>query len=103
MIYKKYLDISGQTYEVKLYYTLGGWNHFTSQEERRGYYLSVTPVQVNFDDEGNVVSRTTRMFSGVKELLVEVNRKSKKREEEALEMITEERIEKLLQHIGVTA
>jgi|SRR5690625_1323019 len=103
MIYKEYREIDGQTYEVKLYYTLGGWNHFTSQEERRGYYLSVTPAQVNFDDEGNVVSRTTRMFSGVKELLVEVTRKSKKREEEALSMVTTERINKLLEHIGVTA
>lgn len=46
--------------EVDLYYNKGGWNYFTGAEERRGLYISVTPV-LRSDR-----TRTYTAFSGVK-------------------------------------
>lgn len=65
--------------QVRFYYDLGGTNYFTYECKKRGYYLSVTPVEC----KRNCVSFTA--FTGVKDLLVECKRQSKKAENEALQ------------------
>jgi predicted metallo-beta-lactamase superfamily hydrolase len=81
---KNYTKIEGTNYELKTvtYYHLGGMNYFTSRVEPRGYYLSVTPVQVDRRADGIVVESFSA-FSGIKQLLIECKRKSVKTEEQA--------------------
>ena len=57
---------------VELYYHKGGLNYFTSCTEKRGYYLSVKPL----NKSTNSVSYIG--FSGVKELVKEAGRYSSK-------------------------
>ena len=64
--------------KCELYYSLGGMNYFTYKEERRGYYVSVSPVE----KRGCMESYTA--FTGVKTLVKPCNRKSGKAEAEAL-------------------
>ena len=78
-------DVRCNTLEVKVYYDLGGYNWFTSQPKKRGYYVSVSPLEVN----GNFVSY--QGFSGTYMLLNEVKRQSKKGEEEALKLFDEKK------------
>lgn len=63
--------------EIKVYYSLGGMNYFTSRAEERGYYISVTPVI----KKG--CWTTTTMFSGIKQCMIPCNRQSKKKAEQA--------------------
>lgn len=79
---KTYLKLKGNGLKathlkIETYYSLGGINYFTYKNEERGYYLSVVPVERGNGMEGFVA------FSGVKQLLYAVKRKSKKAEEEA--------------------
>ena len=74
-------DVRCNILEVKVYYDLGGYNYFTSQPKKRGYYVSVSPLEVN----GNFVSY--QGFSGTYMLLNEVKRQSKKGEVEALKLL----------------
>ena len=80
---KKYIDTKTENMKIKVetYYSLGGMNYFTYKVEPRGYYLSVTPVERVVRDA--YVSEGYRAFSGYKKLLLEVQRKSKKKEAEA--------------------
>jgi hypothetical protein len=78
-------DVRCNTLEVKVYYDLGGYNYFTYQPKKRGYYVSVSPLEVN----GNFVSY--QGFSGTYMLLNEVKRQSKKGEEEALKLFDEKK------------
>lgn len=74
---KKVTDI-----KVEVYYSLGGMNMFTYAKEKRGYYLSVSPVERS---EGpGYSSEGFRAFTGTKWLLLEVKRKSAKAETEAI-------------------
>lgn len=96
---KKYINVSGNganALKVEVYYHLGGYNVFTYKEEPRGYYLSVSPVE--HSNVGGVEMESYTAFSGVKELLVEVKRKSKKQEENA-ENIAQERVENLVNYV----
>lgn len=68
---------------VEMYYNIGGMNYFTGRQERRGYYLSISPVTRN----GIMESFTA--YSGVKFLLKEVSRKSAKAEKQAEDLATE--------------
>lgn len=80
-IYKKYVSCNGRevnNLRVELYYDLGGMNYFTSKVERRGYYLSVTPVSVS--RSSYYTSEQSTAFSGIKVLLREADRQSKKAE-----------------------
>lgn len=77
------IDVRCNVLEVKVYYDLGGYNYFTSQPKRRGYYISVSPLEVC----GNMVGY--QGFSGTCILLNEVKRQSKKGEEEALKLMPE--------------
>lgn len=78
--------------KVETYYSLGGMNYFTYKNEERGYYLSVVPVERGNGMEGFVA------FSGVKQLLYAVKRKSKKAEEEA-EKLSASCLESLINHV----
>ena len=78
-------DVRCNILEVKVYYDLGGYNYFTSQPKKRGYYVSVSPLEVN----GNFVSY--QGFSGTYMLLNEVKRQSKKGEVEALKLLDEKK------------
>lgn len=83
-VFKKYIKAEGtgvNNLKVELYYSLGGMNYFTYKTEKRGYYLSVTPVEINNRD--GWTSECYTMFSGIKQLVKEVGRKSAKAAEEA--------------------
>ena len=85
---KKYLEVKNPTKEVnvikiELYYSLGGYNCWYGKPEKRGYYLCVTPLYKS----GFLESYT--MFTGVKQCIKEVNRKSEKAYTAAAEMVNE--------------
>lgn len=80
---KKYIEVkpnrAATDLEIEVYYSLGGYNFFTGKNEPRGYYLSVSPVERRRTDYG-VTTETYTAFSGVKQILKEVSRKSAKAE-----------------------
>lgn len=61
---------------VEIYYKVGGSNLFTYKIEKRGYYVSVSPLKVELGDGYRIESST--MFSGVKQLIKEAARFSQK-------------------------
>lgn len=63
--------------KIEVYYSLGGYNYFTYKKEERGYYLSVSPV------ERSEFMEVYTSFTGYKQLIKPVSRKSKKAEQEA--------------------
>ena len=85
-VMKDYEKVEGTNYELKIqvYYDKGGMNYFTSRPEQRGYYASVTPVQVERRGNGIMVE-SYAAFSGVKMLVLPVQRQSPKAEKEAKE------------------
>ena len=72
---------------VELFYSLGGLNYWTSKEEPRGYYLSVTPVE-RYERNG-IGMEGFIAFSGLKTLVKPVTRKSAKAEREAEDLAPE--------------
>lgn len=84
---KSYEKIEGTDYELKIqvYYDKGGMNYFTSRPEARGYYLSVSPVQVERRENGIMVE-SYAAFSGIKALVLPVQRQSPKAEKQAEEL-----------------
>ena len=58
--------------KAEIYYSLGGMNYFTSRDEPRGYYMSISPVK----RDGVCESYTA--FTGLKNLILPVHRKSQK-------------------------
>lgn len=89
---------NGQTFQAEVYYHVGGHNHFNGFMEGRGYYLSVVPATIREINGKEFVDE--HHMKGVKDLLVEVSRKSKKREDEAIALATEEKINTLIAHIS---
>jgi len=83
-VMKEYEKVEGTNYELKIqvYYNKGGMNYFTSRPEARGYYVSVSPVQVERRGDGIMVESYSA-FSGVKMLVLPVQRQSPKAEAEA--------------------
>jgi hypothetical protein len=65
--------------KMELYYSKGGMNYFTSKVESRGYYMSISPVE----RKNGMESYTG--FSGLKRCILETQRKSKKKEDEAVD------------------
>ena len=82
---KKYLNlaenpnakVNANVLEVEVYYSLGGMNYWTGREEKRGYYLGVSPLE----KRGNMIEYVG--FSGIKQCIKPVARKSAKAEAEA--------------------
>jgi len=100
LLSKEYIKKEGFPKELKIqvYYDKGGWNYFSGDKEKRSYYLSVTHVHVNRRENGSIMSVETTAFSGTKMLIKEVNRRSKKRSQEALE-IAEDKKEELIEYV----
>ena len=90
---KAYEHEEGENYiKFSFDYEIGGYNNFTGQYRRRGYYLTITPV-VREENDGYVMERTTA-FTGGRFFLndKEISRKSKKAEAEARAKITDDYI-----------
>lgn len=81
---KKYIEVQGQEFKVEVTYSLGGPNHISGGEDKHGYTLTVIPV-IREKRNGYVVERA-KSYTGYKKFLLEVSRKSKKAEEEAVKM-----------------
>lgn len=69
--------------KAEIYYALGGINVFTYRNEPRGYYLSVSPVE-RAERNGYTMESFTA-FSGMKWIVLPVQRKSAKKMAEAIE------------------
>ena len=82
---------------VRLYYSLGGMNYATYQIEPRGYYLSISPVEYKISKYGYVTESYTA-FTGIKQIIKGVSRKSKKAEAEA-EKLAEVAIDRLIGYV----
>jgi len=62
--------------KTEVYYNKGGMNYFTSRNEERGYYLSISPVRRTYT--GNIVTEIYTAFTGVKVLILPVKRQGDK-------------------------
>lgn len=65
---------------TEIYYSKGGMNYFTSNNEKRGYYFGIMP------EEYKDGWKTCTAFSGIKICILEVTRKSKSAYEKAKAM-----------------
>lgn len=99
-LFKEYIRREEVDLKVEVYYQLGGWNFFSGNKETRGYYLSITPVNIERYEDNSIKTVTATAFSGVKTLLKEVTRRSKKAGKEALSLAEEEK-ERLIKHVLV--
>ena len=80
---------SGETHlDVDFGYELGGENWYSGGHNVRGYYLYCCPVKIK--DMGGYTTVTSALGKGLKVLLKEVTRKSKKAEAEAREQAEKE-------------
>lgn len=79
---KKYIELKQNNaathLKVETYYNLGGVNYFTYKQEARGYYISVSPVTRERRNGCTMESYTA--FTGTKQLIKAVTRKSAKAE-----------------------
>ena len=66
---------------TEIYYSKGGMNYFTSNNEKRGYYFGIMPEE--YSESG---IKTYAGFSGVKTCILEVKRQSKSAYEKAKAM-----------------
>lgn len=93
---KKYIELEANEKAthlcIELRYNLGGFSYATYREENRGYYLHVTPV-TRFQRDGIAFEQFTA-FTGMKQCVKIVTRKSIKAEREAEEKA--EQIESVL-------
>lgn len=85
-IIKEYIPTNkdGHFFKCELYYDLGGWDYFNGGSIKRGYYVSVCPVERRTSDAGYTMESYTA-FSGIRAQVVECDRQSKKRAAEAAE------------------
>lgn len=65
----------------KVYYTLGGYNHFTSKSTPRGYYLSMQRSKNKFKAFKGLEDEA----GAIRVLIKEVKRRSNKAADEAIE------------------
>lgn len=99
---KKYIEVKENPAKVthlkiELYYSLGGMNYYTYRAENRGYYLSVMPVTRGIS-AGGFVSESYAVFTGIKQCVKEVKRKSAKAEIEAEKLATDA-MKKLIDYV----
>ena len=69
---------AANTLRVKLMYDIGGMNYFSGKSERRGLYLSVTPLTISKSSCGKFNTTSYTGFSGSKMFVKEMKRFSKK-------------------------
>lgn len=81
-ILKRYIPIPETEYcncmKVEIYYTLGGYNVWNYKVDPRGFYLSITPMMRELKD--GYVSETYSAYTGLRQLLLQVERRSKRTE-----------------------
>lgn len=70
--------------KADVYYSEGGYSYFTYKNTPRGYFMSVHKVGRGKDSCGYWESTALFANDGCKKMISEVNRQSKKREENAL-------------------
>jgi uncharacterized ubiquitin-like protein YukD len=63
--------------KITLSYNLGGINYFTYKNEERGVYLGITPVTI--ENKGTHTMESFMVFSGVKELVLDMKRFNQKK------------------------
>lgn len=88
--YEKYYALTkGNTnaVNVTVYYHLGGYNMFTYEPIKRGYYISITPCNKVKRDGYSTIE--TAAFSGYKTLIKELKRDSQKAFDEAVKYAEE--------------
>ena len=88
IIFTEYINIQGKDathLKCELYYSLGGFNCFTHEEEPRGYYVSVSPIRKADGFESYWA------FSGYKQIVQPCARRSKKQQAAAEEKYIEVR------------
>jgi hypothetical protein len=66
------LENSAKVIDVELYYSKGGLNYFSHHQEKRGLYLSVSPVE-----KGEFFT-SYMAYTGTKQCVKEMNRFSQK-------------------------
>jgi uncharacterized ubiquitin-like protein YukD len=65
--------------KIEMYYAMGGTNYFSSNVEKRGLYLSVSPVSRSASEDGKYVSESYTGFSGIKEHVLDMARFNQKK------------------------
>ncbi len=85
-----YFDMDAKRFKhvkMTVYYSKGGYNYFTSETNRRGYYVSITPVTIHFRDSGFMSEESVLMGgdSGGKLLIEETTRFNAKKMPEMVE------------------
>lgn len=83
---KNYIEHNGQTIKSQIYYHLG------HNSKKRGYYLSVQPIEITEGKTSNGQTYQIESFSaysGYFTLLFEVHRQSKKHETDAQKRASE--------------
>lgn len=86
--------------KYSVFYDLGGMNYFNGERNRRGYYLSVTPVTK--EDRDGYSTESFTLFKGTKYFISgqELKRNTTKARRDATANVTAELIEKLTVHIS---
>lgn len=97
-IFKTYEEVNGQTLKIELYYNIGGYNYGTGRMMERGYYASVSPVELSKTDSGYTIEKYTA-FTGVCKLIHPVKRKSKAAADKAEKMFNEELKQDLIDYV----
>lgn len=77
--------------DIQLYYSIGGMNYFTGNNETRGLYVSASPYTKNS------FSKSFTAFSGVKQLVKEMKRFNKKTLDEFI--LDEKLVDDLLNNV----
>lgn len=81
-------DLKGNGFnaiEIEVTYDKGGYNYFNYEPKKRGYYLRVQPLNVSELGSGYVKQFVA--FTGVRDFILEVGRRSAKAEKLAKEMV----------------
>lgn len=86
--------------EVEVYYNEGGPNFCTGNSETRGYYLSVTPREIQKSDTPGIQWKVSTAFSGVKDLMEPATRFNRRRLEAlAATALESEQYKRCLPHV----
>lgn len=95
---KEYREFNDQSYKVEVKYSLDGYRMVGG----RGYYLSILPVEIenrNGIDIETWIMDGSDFSMGLVELLKECGRKSKKTEENCINMVTDSKIDELIKKL----
>jgi hypothetical protein len=96
-IKKEYKLIETSNYlKIHVYYDKGGMNYFSGNVEKRGIYISVTPVTKNKSECGTYSSEQMTAFTGTKMLIEEKARWSKSLESYE---VPKENLDALINHV----